>query len=104
MSPHRIPMTRTNEIKVRLDDDEVARLDERRPAGLTRAQWLRELARGPATAAEVPSREQVIAVLWRMTQDGKVQAAVALERALRTATESAEDEGWLERIVGTSDG
>ena len=90
---------RTQEVKVRLNADEMARLDEQRPNGLTRAQWLRELAKGPARAAETPSREQVIAVLWRMTQDGKVQAAVALERALRDRDGADQPEGELARLL-----
>jgi hypothetical protein len=60
-----------NYIKVTLSDDELAKLDERRPDGLTRAQWLRELARGSAATDEQPSRAQVIAVLWRQARDGK---------------------------------
>jgi hypothetical protein len=79
-------MRRENYIKVTLSDDELAKLDERRPDGLTRAQWLRELARGSAATDEQPSRAQVIAVLWRQARDGKTQAAVALERALRPHT------------------
>lgn len=91
-------MSRTHEVTVRLNDDELARLDEQRPDGLTRAQWLRELARGPSPGGEQPSREQVIAALWRMTQDGKVQAAVALERALRDA-QADRSEGELARLL-----
>ena len=87
---------RTQEVKVRLNADEMARLDEQRPNGLTRAQWLRELAKGPARAAETPSREPV---LWRMTQDGKVQAAVALERALRDRDGADQPEGELARLL-----
>jgi hypothetical protein len=50
-------MRRENYIKVTLSDDELAKLDERRPDGLTRAQWLRELARGSAgTTSSLPAR------------------------------------------------
>jgi hypothetical protein len=95
---------RKHEIRVRLSADELVGLDERRPNGLTRAQWLRELARGPVEAGESPSRRQVIAALWRMTQDGKVQPAVALERALRPRTALRNeppdtDYDELERII-----
>jgi hypothetical protein len=94
---------REHEVRVRLNADELAQLDERRPDGLTRAQWLRELARGPVEAGEPPSRREVIAALWRMTQDGKVQAAVALERALRERSalrnEPPDDDDWLERFM-----
>jgi hypothetical protein len=90
-------------VRVRFNDDELARLDERRPDGLTRAQWLRELARGRVEAGETPSRNQVIAALWRMTKDGKVQAAVALERALRPHTLRNEppdyDDDELEQLL-----
>jgi hypothetical protein len=77
---------REHQVRVRFNDDELAQLDERRPDGLSRAQWLRELARGSAGTDEQPSRAQVIAVLWRQARDGKTQAAVALERALRPHT------------------
>jgi hypothetical protein len=95
---------REHEVRVRLNADELARLDERRPDGLTRAQWLRELARGPVEAGETPSRQQVIAALWRMTRDGKVQAAVALERALRDRSGLRnqpldEDGDWFEQLL-----
>jgi hypothetical protein len=96
---------REHQITVRFNADELARLDERRPDGLTRAQWLRELARGPAAGGETPSRDQVVAALWQMTKDGKVQAAVALERALRDRSGLRNeplddgDDDWLERFV-----
>jgi hypothetical protein len=96
---------RKHQITVRFNADELARLDERRPDGLTRAQWLRELARGSAPAGETPSRQQVVAALWQMTKDGKVQAAVALERALRPHTALRNqpwddvDDGELERLL-----
>ena len=95
-------MKREHQIKVRLSDDELAQLDEQRPEGLTRAAWLRELARRPPRMDELPNREQVIAALWQMSRDGKVQAAVALERALRNAV-SDDDGDLLGRILNESD-
>jgi hypothetical protein len=95
---------REHVVKVRFNADELAQLDESRPDGLTRAQWLRELARGRSAVGETPSRDQVVAALWQMTKDGKVQAAVALERALRPHTglrnEPLDVDGdWLEEFL-----
>jgi hypothetical protein len=95
---------REHQVRVRFNADELAQLDERCPDGLTRAQWLRELARGPVEAGETPSRQEVVAVLWRMARDGKVQAAVALERALRDRSglrnEPPDEDGdWLEEFL-----
>ena len=77
-------MDRDHELKVRLDDGELARLDELRPDGMSRAGYVRELLRGAAPApVRVLIRAEALAVLSRMAEDGRVAAAIALARELR---------------------
>jgi hypothetical protein len=75
--------TRIHEVKVRLDDAELARLDELRPSVTPRAVYLRSLLREPPTDQGVAGRLEALAILSEMARNGKVTAAIALERALR---------------------
>jgi hypothetical protein len=65
---------RENEIKLRLNDDEMARLDEIKPRGMTRAVYMRSLLREPKGEDEVASRPEALAILTAMARDGKVSA------------------------------
>lgn len=85
--------SRENEVKLRLSDPELARLDELRPRGSSRAAYLRSLLREPPTDHQVASREEALAILTSLARDGRVSAAIALERALReVATNETDDE------------
>jgi hypothetical protein len=94
---------REHEVKVRLDEDELALLDEMRN-GVTRAACLRSLIHKPPEIADVASREESLALLTAMARDGKVSAAIALERALRGADDADTDGGDLLTRILDGDG
>jgi hypothetical protein len=75
-------MGREHEIKVRVNGDELAVLDEMRN-GVSRAAYLRSLIRKPPGAGDVADRREALGILSSLARDGRVAAAVALERALR---------------------
>src|SRR5829696_258334 len=86
-------------VDVRLNADEVAKLDAVRH-GRTRSAAIRALIRdahGAATGPD-PTHEEVLGVLAAMARDGKVAAAVALERALRDREDAGQDDE-LDRIL-----
>lgn len=76
-------MNRPHQIKVALSADELARLDELRPRGTSRAAFVRSLLREPPNHDEVASRSEALSILTSLARDGRVSAAIALERALR---------------------
>jgi hypothetical protein len=82
--------SRENEVKIRLSDDELARLNEIRPRGVSRAAYVRSLLREPSGQVEVASRTEVLAIMSSLARDGRVSAAIALERALRESEEGAD--------------
>ena len=73
---------RDNKVMVSLNGDELARLDEMR-VGASRAVYLRTLLEEPLPLDRMPTHSEPVAILARLARDGKVAAAVALERALR---------------------
>jgi hypothetical protein len=70
-------------VKVRLSGSEMARLDELRPPGVSRATFLRSLLQEPPSGSELATRTEALGILTRLARDGRVTAAIALERALR---------------------
>jgi hypothetical protein len=94
-------MRRDLALKVRLSGAEMARLDEMR-GPTSRAEYLRRLLHGPPPEGD-PTHREAVQILSGLAKDGRVGAAVALERSLRSA-DPAEDDDWLARIVGESDG
>jgi hypothetical protein len=72
---------RGHQIKVTLSADELVRLDELKPSGVSRAAFLRSLLREPPRDDEVATRTEALAILTRQARDGKVASAIALERA-----------------------
>jgi hypothetical protein len=90
------PNARDNFIKVSLSDQELARLDELR-GDEERAVYLRRLLQAPPDGSETATHGESLAILTRLARDGKVSAAIALERALRGAEDPSDD--WLERLV-----
>jgi hypothetical protein len=74
---------RDHQVKVTLNVDELARLDELRPRGTSRAACLRSLLREPSREPEIASRDEALSILTSLARDGRVSAAIALERALR---------------------
>jgi hypothetical protein len=79
----------------------MARLDEMR-GPTSRAEYLRRLLEGPPPEGD-PTHNEALQILYGLAKDGRVGAAVALERVLRDADPS-EDGDWLDRIVGERDG
>ncbi len=92
-------MRREHKVLVSLDGLELARLDGLRPSGTARAVFLRQLLLGPSAVEEAPSHAEAVAILARLARDGKVAAAVALERALREDAGVEGPEGELERLL-----
>jgi hypothetical protein len=90
---------RRHHIKVSLDDQEAARLDELRGEE-GRAVYMRRLLHEPPRGDEVATRSEALAILTRLARDNRVTAAIALERALRATPKS--DQDWddeLSRII-----
>jgi hypothetical protein len=72
-------MGRENAVRVTLTGDELARLDELRPTGMSPAL-------APPRTADRPRgrhRTEASAILTALARDGRVAAATALERATR---------------------
>jgi Arc/MetJ-type ribon-helix-helix transcriptional regulator len=94
----------TETITIRLSPQEVARADELRGEGVSRSAFVRELLRRAGPLDEQPSYAESLLLLARSARAGKVQAQVALERALRGA-QGDYDGDWLERLLdGRADG
>ena len=70
-------------IWIHMSADEVARLDEIRGEGVSRSAFVRELIRRAGPLDEEPSYHEALVLLAKSARAGKVQAQVALERALR---------------------
>jgi hypothetical protein len=85
---------RQHQIRVRLDDQELARLDELR-ADEERAVYLRRLLHEPPSGNEIATRGEALAILTRLARDGRTTAAIALERALRGDQPASELEEFL---------
>ena len=89
--------TRENEIKLRLDDAELARLDELRGA-VPRAAYVRSLLRGDPQGPDVASRVEALSILTGLARDGRVSAAIALVRELPPDHGESFDDAF-ERII-----
>lgn len=89
---------RPHEIRLSLDDDELARLDEMRPSGQSRPAYLRSPIRKPPQTGDVAHRSEALAILSGLARDGRVAAAIALERALRDEDTTETDD--LEALLG----
>jgi hypothetical protein len=76
-------MAREPSLKVTFSDEELLRLDELRPPGTSRPAFVRSLLREPPRDDEVATRDEALGILTRLARDGRVAAAIALERALR---------------------
>ena len=90
---------RQHEVMVRLNEAELARLDENRPAGIAREVYLRGLLREPPDRKDIADRREVLALLSEQARAGKVAAAVALMRALKDEDEPNIHDA-LDRILG----
>ena len=82
---------RKNDLMVRLSDEELARLNEIRPPALSRPAFIRSLLRKPPTGDECATRSEALSILTALAREGRVSAAIALERALREAEDDTID-------------
>ena len=89
--------SRENEIKLRLDDTELARLDELR-GGVPRAAFVRSLLRGDPQDPDIASRAEALSILTSLARDGRVSAAIALVRELPPDQGESFDDAF-ERII-----
>lgn len=89
-------MNRSTQITVRLNDVELAKVDEIRGA-LSRSALMRALLRaaGP-TGGDVATHTEALAILTAGARDGKMPAAISLERALRGADGAPADDAFTE--------
>jgi hypothetical protein len=85
---------RTHKVMVSLNDQELARLDEIR-GDEERAVYLRRLLHEPPSGNEVATRTEALAILTRLARDGRVTAAIHLEKALRGDQPANELEDFL---------
>jgi len=85
-------MNRSTRITVQLNVDELAKVDEIRGA-LSRPAFVRSLLRaaGPS-GGNVATHKEAMAILTALARDGKMPAAISLERALRGADGAAADD------------
>jgi hypothetical protein len=88
----------TETITIRMSPEEVARVDELRAPNMSRSAFVRELLRRAGRLDEEPTYGEALVLLARSARAGKVQAQVALERALRDS-ESEDDAGWFDRLL-----
>jgi hypothetical protein len=88
----------TETVTIRMSRDEIARVDELRGDGVGRSAFVRELLRRAGPLDDAPSYAEALTLLARSARGGKVQAQVALERALRGA-QADDGDDWLERLL-----
>jgi hypothetical protein len=91
-------MARDHIVKVALNHQELARLDELRPPGTSRPAFLRSLLQEPPRDDDVATRTEALAILTAQARDGEVASAIALGRALRN--EGAGDGDVLDEVLG----
>lgn len=70
-------------VSIRLSDDDLAVVDELRGEGVSRSAYVRELLRRATPLDDEPGYAEALVLLAKSARGGKVQAQVALERALR---------------------
>jgi hypothetical protein len=94
-------MRRELAVNVRLNGREMARLDELR-GPTSRAEYLRRLLHGPPSESD-PTHSEAMQILYGLAKDGRVGAAVALERALRADGDQHRPDGELARLLRGDD-
>ena len=82
-------------ISIRMSAAEVAKVDELCGEGVSRSAFVRELLRRAGPLDDEPSYHEALVLLAKSARAGKVQAPVALERALRGDQPASELEDFL---------
>lgn len=90
--------SRQHRVQVRLTAEEVAQLDELARGGSRSAAVRRLIRDASAPTAAEPTHAEAVTILAQMAREGRVAAAVALERALREREDSPLDDE-LDRIL-----
>jgi hypothetical protein len=90
--------TREHAVKVSLNSDELARLDQAR-GRVERAVYLRTLLYEPPDISEIATHAEALAILSNLARAGGTAAAVALERALRDHPEGNDFDDELSRLL-----
>jgi hypothetical protein len=85
-------------VSVHLTEEEVARLDEIRSADVSRSAFMRALLRSAGPLDEAPTHAEAVRLLAESARGGKVNAQVALERALR-GEHGADTDSELARLL-----
>jgi Ribbon-helix-helix protein, copG family len=88
----------TETVTIRVSRDEIARVNELRGDGVSRSAFVRELLRRAGPLDDPPTYAEALLLLARSARGGKVQAQVALERALRGA-DGVDWDDWLGRLL-----
>ncbi len=88
-------MNDTESISIRMSAAEVAKVDELCGEGVSRSAFVRELLRRAGPLDDEPSYHEALVLLAKSARAGKVQAQVALERALRGDQPASELEDFL---------
>jgi hypothetical protein len=91
-------MSTTTTVSIRLNAQDLARVDEMRAPGTSRSAFVRELLRQAGPVDEYATHTEALEILTRLARAGKVGAAVALERATR-AESAQEPAGGLEEFL-----
>lgn len=92
-------MSERHTVSVHLTTDEVARLDEIRPARVSRSGFMRGLLRAAGPLGDAPTHDEAVRLLAESARGGKVAAQIALERALRADQGASDPDGELARLL-----
>ena len=90
--------TREHKIDVRLNEDELALVDEMRN-GVSRAAYVRSLIRRPPEVGDVATKEEALAILSALARDGRTTAAIALVRELKGESGGSDGGDLLDRLI-----
>ena len=69
-----------HQLKVTLSGDELARLDELKPSGVSWPAFLRSLLREPPRGDDAATRTEALSILTALARDGRAAAAIAGDR------------------------
>jgi hypothetical protein len=86
-------------VSVHLTEEEVARLDEIRSSDVSRSAFMRALLRSAGPLDGAPTHDEAVRLLAESARGGKVNAQIALERALRADQGREGADGELARLL-----
>ena len=80
-------------VTFRLSPEDLVKIDELRPAKVSRSEFVRTLLRHADPMNETASHMESVRLLSDSARAGNVQAQVALERALRASAKQEDEVG-----------